>query len=93
MLALIKTNLGYTSDYNDPDFENLVNHYIDTAKAYMYGATGKEFDEKNPIHKNIVILLATHFYENRNIAITNDLDRTLASMFLQAGLQRKEKND
>lgn len=93
MLALVKVNLGFPSDYKDPDVEILINHYIDTAKEYFVEATGKELKEDNHIHKNIVLLLTTHWYENRNVAITSELDRTLTSMFLQAGLQRVDKND
>lgn len=93
MLALVKVNLGFTSDFKDTDIEMLIQHYIETAKEYFVEATGREYDEKNKIHRNIVLLLATHWYENRNVAITNDLDRTLTSMFLQAGLQRVDKNE
>lgn len=93
MLALVKVNLGYTSDYVDEDFENLVNHLIDTAKEYFKNATGKEFNKDNTIHKQVVLLLVTNWYENRNTAITHELDRTLTSMLLQAGLQRVDKNE
>lgn len=93
MLTLVKVNLGFPSDYKDKDVEMLINHYIDTAKEYFFESTGRGFDDKIKIHRNIILLLATHWYENRNIAITSDLDRTLTSMFLQAGLQRNGKND
>jgi len=93
MLELIKLNLGYTSDFNDPDVDQLINHYMSTAEEYFKEATGRKYDKGNNIHKNIILLLTTHWYENRNIAITSDLDRTLTSMFLMAGLQRIDKND
>lgn len=91
MLALVKQNLRVDPHYIHED--ELLTHYIDTAKEYFKEATGREFDKDNHIHKNIILLLTSHWFENRNIAITNDLDRTLTSMFLQAGLQRVDKND
>lgn len=91
MLALVKQNLRVDAQYDLED--DLLNHYISTAKEYFYEATGYEFDQDKHIHKNIILLLTSHWYENRNIAITHDLDRTLTSMFLQAGLQRVDKDD
>lgn len=91
MLALVKVNLRLDPHYDYED--DLLKHYIDTAKEYFKESTGHDFVEDNHIHKNIILLLATHWYENRNIAITSDLDRTLTSMFLMAGLQRIDKND
>ena len=91
MLTLVKQNLRADPHYDLED--DLLTHYIDTAKDYFYEATGREFDKDNHIHKNIILLLTTHWYENRNIAITSDLDRTLTSMFLQAGLQSIDKKD
>lgn len=91
MLQLVKQNLRIDTKYTDED--ELINHYIDTGKDYFKGATGCEFDGDINIHKNIILLLATHWFENRNIAITSELDRTLTSMFLQAGLQRVDDSD
>lgn len=91
MLVLVKMNLRLDEHYNYED--ELLEHYINTAKEYFKEATGHEFDKKKNIHKNIILLLTSHWYENRNIAITSDLDRTLTSMFLMAGLQRIDKND
>lgn len=90
MLPLIKQNLRLDEHYGYED--ELIQHYINTAKEYFHGATGCEFDDSIHMHKNIVILLVTHFYENRNIAINEGLDNKLTSMFLQAGLQRVDKD-
>lgn len=89
MIKLVKQNIRVDPHYNHED--DLITHYIETAKEYFHEATGREFDEKNYIHKNVILLLASHWYENRNIAITSDLDRTLTSMLLQAGIQRVDK--
>lgn len=91
MLALVKQNTRVDPHYNYED--ELIIHYIDTAKEYFYGATGREFNDEINIHKNVVLLLASHWYENRNIAITEKLDRTLTSMLLMAGIQRIDKDD
>jgi len=91
MLALVKLNLRLDESYKYED--ELLEHYIDTAEQYFKEATDHEFVISNSIHRNIVLLLTSHWYENRNIAITSDLDRTLTSMFLQAGLQRVDKDD
>lgn len=84
MIALTKQFLRLDEHYKHED--GLLNHLIDTAKEYLKNATGKEFDEDSTIHKQIILLLVTNWYENRNTAITHDLDRTLTSMLLQAGL-------
>ncbi len=91
MLALVKQNIRVDPHYEMED--ELIAHYIDTAKEYFYEATGRKFDEEINIHKNVVLLLASHWYENRNIAITENLDRTLTSMLLMAGIQRIDKDD
>lgn len=91
MLALVKQNIRVDPHYEMED--ELIVHYIDTAKEYFYEATGRKFDEEINIHKNAVLLLASHWYENRNIAITENLDRTLTSMLLMAGIQRIDKDD
>ena len=84
MLSLTKQNLRIDEHYTHED--KLINHYIDTAKEYLENATGQEFDSEINIHKNIVLILVTSWYENRNTAIAQELDRTLTSMLLQAGL-------
>jgi len=84
VLDLVKQFLRIDEQYNYED--ELLNHLILTAKDYIKNATGKEFEKESNIHKQIVILLVTNWYENRNIAITQDLDRTLTSMLLQAGI-------
>lgn len=86
MLALVKQNLRLDEHYDYED--ELIKHYIDTAKDYFYEATDCEFDDDNNIHKNVILLLVSHWYENRNIAITQGLDQKFSSMLLQAGLQR-----
>ncbi len=84
MLSLVKQNLRIDEHYQHED--ELIAHYIDTAKEYLKNATGQEFDEDVSIHKQIVLILVTSWYENRNTAIAQELDRTLTSMLLQAGL-------
>lgn len=84
MLELTKQFLRLDAHYKHED--ELLNHLIDTAKEYLKNATGKDFDEANHIHKQVVLLLVTSWYENRNTAIAQELDRTLTSMLLQAGL-------
>lgn len=91
MLELVKSNIRVDEHYKNDD--PLIEHYIDTAKEYFKGATGCVFDESDHIHKNIILLLTSHWYENRNIAITSELDRTLTSMFLMAGLHRIDRSD
>lgn len=84
MLSLTKQFLRLDEHYKFED--QLLQHLIDTAKEYLKNATGQEFVEKNNIHKQVVLLLVTSWYENRNTAIAQELDRTLTSMLLQAGL-------
>lgn len=86
MLALTKQFLRLDEHYKHED--ELINHLIDTAKEYFKNATGKEFDEKNTIHRQVVLLLVTNWYENRNTQVSQELDRTLTSMLLQSGLER-----
>jgi len=86
MIELTKQFLRIDKHYNHED--ELLIHLIDTAKEYLKNATGQEFDEKINIHKQVVLLLVTNWYENRNTAIAQELDRTLTSMLLQAGLIR-----
>lgn len=88
MLALTKQFLRLDEHYAHED--GLINHLIDTAKDYIFNATGQVFNEETSIHKTILLLLVTNWYENRNVAITNELDRTLTSMLLQAGLINNE---
>lgn len=84
MLSLVKQFLRIDEHYDHED--ELLNHLIDTAEEYLKNATGHKFDQKMNIHKQIVLLLVTSWYENRNTAIAQELDRTLTSMLLQAGL-------
>lgn len=90
MLSLVKQYLRVDEGYTYED--DLINHLIETAEEYLYEATGREFDKKIKTHKQIIVLLVTSWYENRNVAITQDLDRTLTSLFLQAGLQKVDSN-
>lgn len=84
MLELTKQFLRIDEHYKHED--ELLTHLIDTAKEYLVNSTGREFNEGLNIHKQVILLLVTNWYENRNTAITNELDRTLTSMLLQAGL-------
>ena len=84
MLSLVKQFLRLDEHYKHED--ELLNHLIETAKEYLKNATGQEFNEEINIHNQIVILLVTSWYENRNTQIAQELDRTLTSMLLQAGL-------
>jgi len=84
MIELTKQFLRIDKHYNYED--ELLIHLIDTAQEYLKNDTGQEFDEKINIHKQVVLLLVTSWYENRNTAIAQELDRTLTSMLLQAGL-------
>lgn len=90
MLSLVKQYLRVDEGYTYED--DLIKHLIETAEEYLYEATGREFDEEIKTHKQIIVLLVTSWYENRNVAITQDLDRTLTSLFLQAGLQKVDSN-
>ena len=84
MLSLTKQNLRIDEHYSFED--ELITHYIDSAKEYLKNATGQDFNKEINVHKNIVLILVTSWYENRNTAIAQELDRTLTSMLLQAGL-------
>lgn len=84
MLVLVKQFLRIDGQYNHED--DLLKHLISTAEEYIFNATGREFSDKSNIHRQILLLLVSNWYENRNIAITQDLDRTLTSMLLQAGI-------
>lgn len=84
MLSLTKQFLRVDEHYTLED--DLLNHLIATAEDYLENATGQEFDKEINIHKQVVLLLVTSWYENRNTAIAQELDRTLTSMLLQAGL-------
>lgn len=84
MLSLVKQFLRLDEHYEHEDV--LLNHLIETAKEYLHNATGQDFDKDIYIHKQIVLLLVTNWYENRNTSIAQELDRTLTSMLLQAGL-------
>ncbi|GGN59330.1 head-tail connector protein [Oceanobacillus indicireducens] len=88
MLSLVKQFLRLDEHYEHDD--ELLKHLIATAQDYLKNATGQEFDKEKHIHKQIVILLVTSWYENRNTAIAQELDRTLTSMLLQAGLIKNE---
>lgn len=88
MLSLVKQFLRLDEHYKHED--ELLNHLISTAEEYFKNATGQEFDKEVNIHKQIVILLVTSWYENRNTQIAQELDRTLTSMLLQAGLIKNE---
>lgn len=87
MLSLTKQFLRIDEHYELED--EMLEHLIDTAKEYLKNATGQEFDKDINIHKQVVLLLVTSWYENRNTAIAQELDRTLTSMLLQAGLIKK----
>jgi len=84
MLSLTKQNLRIDEHYTHED--ELITHYIETAEEYLKNATGQDFNKEINVHKNIILILATGWYENRNTAIAQELDRTLTSMLLQAGL-------
>lgn len=84
MLKLVKQFLRVDEHYDYED--ELLGHLIATAQEYLRNATGREFDKEINIHKQVVLLLVTSWYENRNTAIAQELDRTLTSMLLQAGL-------
>lgn len=88
MLVLVKQFLRLDEHYEHEDV--LIQHLIDTAEEYLKNATGQEFDKTINIHKQIILLLVTSWYENRNTAIAQELDRTLTSMLLQAGLITNE---
>lgn len=83
-MSLVKQFLRLDEQYNYED--ELLGHFISTAENYIENATGKEFDEEDNLHRQILLLLVSNWYENRNVAITQGLDRTLTSMLLQAGL-------
>jgi len=84
MLDLTKQYLRIDGNFED----DTINFLITSAKSYFYNATGKQFDDKNNTHKMIVVLLATRWYENRNLVGSNDtLDYTLKSMLLQVDLE------
>jgi uncharacterized phage protein (predicted DNA packaging) len=88
MLPLVKQFLRLDEHYDYED--QLLEHLIDTAEEYLFNATGQDFDENKNVHKQIVLLLVTSWYENRNTQIAQELDRTLTSMILQAGLIKNE---
>lgn len=88
MLALVKQYLRVDPYYDHED--ELLKHLIDTAEEYLKNATGQEFDKEVSIHKQVVLILVASWYENRNTAIAQELDRTLTSMLLQAGLIKYE---
>ncbi|MFA1819008.1 head-tail connector protein [Virgibacillus oceani] len=88
MLPLVKQFLRLDEHYDYED--ELLLHLIETAKEYIKNATGQQFDEEINIHQQIVLLLVTNWYENRNTQIAQELDRTLTSMILQAGLVKNE---
>jgi hypothetical protein len=48
-------------DGSEADLTPLIN----SAKLYIKNATGKEFDEKNELHRLAGKLLVNHWYENR----------------------------
>lgn len=84
MLSITKQFLRLDEHYKYED--ELLKHLIATAEEYIKNATGQKFDKEKNVHKQIVLLLVTSWYENRNTAIAQELDRTLTSMLLQAGL-------
>lgn len=88
MLSLVKQFLRLDEHYKHED--DLLKHLIATAEEYLKNATGQDYNENINIHKQIIILLVTSWYENRNTAIAQELDRTLTSMLLQAGLIKNE---
>jgi len=83
MLDLTKQYLRIDGNFED----ETINFLITSAKSYFYNATGKKFDDENDTHKMIIVLLATRWYENRNLIGSDDLDYTLKSMLLQVDLE------
>ena len=88
MLDLTKEFLRIDGNFED----NLIESLMLSAQSYLYNATGKQFDKANETHKLIVLLLTTHFYENRNITETDNIDNMLKSMLLQVELE-DDNND
>lgn len=62
MLEELKLYLRIDGEEEDAFLSSL----ITAAKAYIKGATGKEVDPANDLHKLAVFLYCAHQYENRN---------------------------
>lgn len=69
-------------DFDDDD--SLINTLIISAKTYIFNATGKEFDQFNELHKLCLMILITHWYENREaVGKAEKLSFSLSSILTQ----------
>lgn len=62
MLEKIKIYLKIAHDVED----ELIQDFIEWAKAFMQQKTGQEFDETDAIHRDLIRLLVAYRYYNRN---------------------------
>ncbi len=80
LLNEVKDWLRVDFDYDD----NMISSLIEDAKAYIYNATGKVYDNDKRIHKRCLIFMVTQWYENREP--TGKIDKmpfALESMLIQ----------
>lgn len=69
-------------DFEDED--ELITLLIESAKSYILNATGIVFDELNQLHKLCLMILVTHWYENREaVGKTEKLSFSLSSILTQ----------
>lgn len=73
MLEELKLYLRIDGEEED----NLLSSLLLSAQAYIKGATGKEVDPTNDLHKLAVFLFCSHQYENRNPVITGTVATSL----------------
>jgi uncharacterized phage protein (predicted DNA packaging) len=85
MLTEVKEYLRL--DVVDTEEDTFLLSLVDVAKTYVKNATGKTVNEANATHKLAVLMLVTHWYENRNSVIigqiTKSLEYSLKSILFQ----------
>lgn len=78
-----KQYLKIDNDDEDSDIQSLING----AELYLYNATGKTFDNTNPLAKLYCRILVTEWYENRSLMeeykTSGKVRFTLQSIMLQ----------
>lgn len=85
ILSIEETKKYLRVDFDDDDTE--IQNLIDAAEVYMKNATGKEFDNTNPLAKLYCRVLIQDWYDNRELMEYNRVSTrvkfTLQSIMFQ----------
>ena len=84
IIELEETKQWIRIDENDEDV--IINTIVNAAEEYLKGATGKQFDSTNYRAKLFCLVLATDWYENRELIGSKPSEKvrfSIQSMLIQ----------